>query len=374
VHGASRITELDSVRGLAALAVLFGHLAMVYQLGDVETRLVNNAGRAAVIVFFVLSGLVLSLPFYQRNVNKRVFVLRRIFRIYPAYLVAVLAALGMSTTLSRRGIPGLGLWFNRQWAASPSTESLISHVSLVWSFPEHQNELDGPIWSLVYEMRISLIFPWLMALVLWLGWRRTILLAPLVSIVGIQAGRFTNRFWANDWFGTIKYLPMFLVGIVIARHMAAVIGWFGSLPRIARLLWLPGLAAVWALPVFFTAHAAIVRDWADCLAAAMLIVLVLASTSIQGFVRSNLLVFLGRASYSLYLFHLIVILALVNVLYGHVFTPLVLLLALVVSMVVAWAAHNWIEVPGMRLGRFVTGSLGTSEGGVTSSGAEATPP
>jgi len=76
---AGRITELDAVRGFAAVTVVVGHSLTVFPNFDDATRgksglaLVNavkysplalvQSGDAAVILFFILSGFVLALPF-----------------------------------------------------------------------------------------------------------------------------------------------------------------------------------------------------------------------------------------------------------------------------------------------------------------------
>ena len=61
--GKPRLSALDSLRGLASLAVLFGHTLLVFQceLSYSQWFLIHNLfdGRSAVTLFFVLSGLVL---------------------------------------------------------------------------------------------------------------------------------------------------------------------------------------------------------------------------------------------------------------------------------------------------------------------------
>jgi peptidoglycan/LPS O-acetylase OafA/YrhL len=68
-----RYEELDSLRGLAALMVLFSHFItvrptfgrpiMYSQYGTLINVLWN--GQSAVIMFFIVRGLVLSLPLYK---------------------------------------------------------------------------------------------------------------------------------------------------------------------------------------------------------------------------------------------------------------------------------------------------------------------
>ena len=68
-----RLTELDSLRGLAALSVVFAHYLHVFPVGGEVDRMAHvatrtplylaYAGHEAVILFFLLSGFVLALPF-----------------------------------------------------------------------------------------------------------------------------------------------------------------------------------------------------------------------------------------------------------------------------------------------------------------------
>src|SRR3954471_9896348 len=105
-----RIPELDALRGLAAVAVLLGHWMTVVPAWDDDTRhqpakwLLNlfkytplrllTAAPEAVLVFFVLSGFVLALPFLEgRAGSYRAFLVRRAFRIYPAAWAAAGAAM-----------------------------------------------------------------------------------------------------------------------------------------------------------------------------------------------------------------------------------------------------------------------------------------
>jgi peptidoglycan/LPS O-acetylase OafA/YrhL len=92
-----RYKPLDSLRGLAALFVFFGHYLGIW--GDifshknlVETPLgILFNGTASVMLFFVLSGFVLSLPFIngEKPLKLTAFYVKRILRIYPAFIFAI---------------------------------------------------------------------------------------------------------------------------------------------------------------------------------------------------------------------------------------------------------------------------------------------
>ncbi len=87
-----RFYELDSLRGVAALTVVLHHFSRIcpenftHLLIRTPLRLLL-AGDQAVILFFLLSGFVLTLP-YKKNTSLSYgpFLLRRVCRIYLPYL------------------------------------------------------------------------------------------------------------------------------------------------------------------------------------------------------------------------------------------------------------------------------------------------
>ena len=95
--GQPRYEELDALLGIAALSVVLWHfVCATYTIPDQSARsfimslyfLVH--GRAAVILFFILSGFVLSLPFLREpRPGYAGFAVRRICRIYLPYLARV---------------------------------------------------------------------------------------------------------------------------------------------------------------------------------------------------------------------------------------------------------------------------------------------
>jgi peptidoglycan/LPS O-acetylase OafA/YrhL len=71
-----RFSELDAIRGLACLQVLFLHFRDMWlverTLPPIESRVLHllrpfYGGHEAVVLFFLLSGLVLSLPYIHKR-------------------------------------------------------------------------------------------------------------------------------------------------------------------------------------------------------------------------------------------------------------------------------------------------------------------
>src|SRR5882762_8330002 len=90
--------QLDALRGIAALMVVINHFVLVGPLWWVTRSplRVVALGHEAVILFFILSGFVLTL---QLNSSSRInyldYLIKRICRIYLPYLAVLLAAIAI---------------------------------------------------------------------------------------------------------------------------------------------------------------------------------------------------------------------------------------------------------------------------------------
>lgn len=93
----NRIDYLDSIRGLAALSVLIFHCISNHwgYRTDAKISFLIFNGSDAVSLFFVLSGLVLTLNILRTSENLtyssyQKFMIKRLFRIYPAYIFCLI--------------------------------------------------------------------------------------------------------------------------------------------------------------------------------------------------------------------------------------------------------------------------------------------
>src|ERR1022692_2357744 len=93
-----RFRVLDALRGLAALVVVVHHVMLSLpdgirgQLGFIEVAS-GMGGRFAVMLFFVLSGFVLALPYFAgTSLPYGRYIVRRFCRLYLPFAFAVLIA------------------------------------------------------------------------------------------------------------------------------------------------------------------------------------------------------------------------------------------------------------------------------------------
>lgn len=362
-----RIKSLDSIRGLAALTVVVHHCLLVFpafyalQSGSgVEPGAGHRllafsplhlgwAGTEAVILFFVLSGFVLALPFVSgREVVTSRFIAKRVCRIYLPYIVAVGASTAILLLFTFEETSGASQWFKDMWAVRPDWTGMLDIVAMGG---RQTHNVDTAAWSLVHEMRASLIFPFLAYLIARLDWKVCLLGGFSLSIAGYAV---SSPGGFESLWGTAFYLGFFVLGAVLALHRGAVSEWGRRLSeRRGRALLVLSLAGGlylwrWLVPIPAAANGFVVA-WMVAGGSALLFAVVLGSGRLTAVLSVRPLQWLGRVSYSLYLTHTIVLLALVHSLDGAL--PLVVIagIAPLVALPVAAAFYKAVESPSMAL-------------------------
>lgn len=361
-----RFPELDSLRGIASLVVVFHHFGIMRFSRDgvlFHFGYPFVAGFEAVVLFFTLSGLVLALPYVQgKNLPYPLFITRRITRIYFPYLVSLALA-----------VFGAALWHNRlpltSWTAATWSEPVNAH--LVWQHILFLGNYDHAqfntaFWSLIQEMRVSLIFPALY-LISRLGNRTaiagTLMFSAVVQVILAHTPASSN---AVPLLSTLSYVPMFLVGLLMAKNLNAMVEWYRKCEFSVRILVL-----VVSLTCYYTGHLAFDLTFNSAqhgiwllgyplitFGAAGGILVSVGSLRVRQLLDHPVPHFLGRISYSLYLVHTTILYALTAVIEAKLSTLLFLTIYLILSLLTAIAFCFLIEEPCHRLGRRWTNLLG----------------
>lgn len=193
-----RIKELDALRGIAALAVVFYHFTTRYnQIFNKESSVNFSFGWLGVPVFFILSGFVIYLT-VNKCKNVKDFLKKRFFRLYPTYWICLFFTLIV------------------QYISSFSVNKLTFSDILV-NFTMFQelfsvNNLDGAYWSLFPE----LIFYLIMAILMLFKKQNTFYTYNVILILlGI-----IYMIWPIIVFEkliTIHYILLFMIGIAFYR-------------------------------------------------------------------------------------------------------------------------------------------------------------
>lgn len=368
---------LDYTRGVAILGVVAYHclIALGAQLywntwvRDLNVPLPNllalplNLGYLGVAIFFVVSGFCIHLSFQQRGGKYADFYIRRFFRIYPAYLAAVL--------LFALWFPKTSLSFSGA-AAQESWKQLISHLLLIHNFwPGTYAGINPSFWSLAVEVQLYLLYPVLLFLTARLGWKWTLILLgiiesaihiaqPTVILNAILPGHPLNAAPSvitflksiNDLSGTpLAYWFCWSLGAVLAdyymRHKPLPLAnvspmiWIGSIVLCFVFRPLSGFTFMMGCLLTTTLLSRRLRDGINIRPEAL---------------GWKFLSKIGVGSYSLYLLHQPILFATpTGWLSGYGMFAKLFFLGLVglAILLPSWLCYIAIEVPGVKLGKIL---------------------
>ena len=363
----NRLHQLDAIRGLAALSVVLHHCLRIPSGldGTLVSGLLHHtplavlvAGPEAVLLFFVLSGFVLSLPFFRGPVSYPQFIIKRICRIYLPYYAAVALAVVGALLTWRGGIPALGAWFNLTWTTPITPSILAQHALLVGSFPTAT--LNTAIWSLVHEMRISLIFPPIALLVVRGNWKVTLGIAASLMVVSAVVMRALPMY--TGWLLSVSYTSFFIVGCLLAKHRATLAEAIAHISVRMRLGLLFSAVMLytfkhWAPIPNSLPGDSVLSDWAILTGASIFVILALGSRSLSEFLKWRPIHLLGQISYSVYLLHGTLLFALVNLFYGKIPMWSIWLLTVVGTLLLSSLMYYAVEIPSINAGRYLAGRL-----------------
>lgn len=358
VEPPSRLSSLDGLRGLAALAVvvyhctkiveptLSGTAATVYRgVADSPVKVVF-AGTEAVLVFFALSGLVVALPALRPGFSWRAYVGARLVRLYlPVWAALLLAAALIALVPRDPAAVTAGSWLQTASAHTVSAPSLATEATLA----QPVYKIDNVLWSLRWELLFSLLLP-LFVVVARLAGRRAVL-AVLLCVAASVAGRLTD-------IDALVYLPVFLAGTVIASRLDDLRSWSA---RRGRAFWLAAgtasaalLIAGWlARPIIEPGTPSGRMLWGLAAAGAVgLMVTAVGSPDAARLLTRRVPRWLGRTSFSLYLVH-VPILATLAYAWGDTSWPWVLAVGIPASLLTAAAFTKLVEAPSHALARAV---------------------
>jgi peptidoglycan/LPS O-acetylase OafA/YrhL len=363
-----RLAALDGLRGVAAVVVMLSHivLASVATLGTAAYldlpalgawKLVANsplavvwAGSELVTVFFVLSAFVLTRAALRAGSSWRAgpYYVGRLVRLYlPVWGSVALAAM-LALALARPAtVSGTDLWLSPFRA--PVSFSMASH-SLSLASARPGAPLNGALWSLHWEVLFSLALP------------LALLAAPLlrrqplpILVLALAAVAVAPR------PGALTYLAPFVVGTVLALREDAIVAARDRLAgrRVLGLL-APGAAILLTADLWLPdATRGAGRGGALVVVGAALAVLTpLLDPRCAAALRRPTIQWLGRRSYSLYLVHEPIVVALAFALGGPSFW-LLAPVATVVSLLAAALFHRVVERPSQQLARAAAAQIAT---------------
>lgn len=305
--------KLESLRGVAAILIIIFHSHFTYYKDD--TSFVHNSW-LFVDFFFILSGFVMTLAYRKRIIKGLSFyeyLVPRFFRLYPLHIFVLLLWLpfiGVKLYLYRSGFGGV----------SPlETESISTFIASglflnAFGIPGFDEpSWNGPSWSIAAEWWTYIIF---FFFVFFVGARKGLTLIALTisiffySLLYLIWGAKLNISWD---FGILRCIPAFFLGV-------ALFGIYALYPLKKWCQWHEVIALI-AVVLFVTlsAYNRIFVYAAIISFAYMVWVYSAVKSGVVGHILETVAAKkLGKYSYSIYLTHAIILVAITDII-EHVF-------------------------------------------------------
>lgn len=342
---------LHSLRGIAALAIIAFHLAPV---GEITLpnglNFIARYFGSGVTMFFVISGFSLfhsTVPNTGRENWLRIFYLKRFFRIAPLFYAMLLVYIGL---------------YYRLAGSKPVMGDLLVNLTFMYNFfPGKHESMVMAGWPISIEMIFYSMVPMLILFIT--SWRRALILVVLFA--GLSS--YSMNFFADSAIYPKSYAYMH----VMTQSIAIVVGiFFYQISKninvnnaLAGYVWLAVAALGFWMFHAWGSHYALIRESTVLLLSLICGALLLSQLYYSvGLITNKPMVNLGELSYSIYLLHPLVIVALrpvYKIITGSL-SPLPVyiacyLLTVLTVLPLAFITYNFIEIKGITLGRKLLG-------------------
>lgn len=351
------------MRGLAASAVVMAHFVGIwssarwYAYFKMSPLRAIATGHEAVILFFLLSGFVLAIPFSKSGrIDYWRYIVRRVCRIYLPYLAALAVAVTGAWFFYARTKTG-NPFIDHVWLRRPDLRAVVQHVGMIGVY--NTDRFNGAFWSLVDEMRISIVYPviWLLAA----RWSPRLLL-PLTIAATFGVAEICQLYGKHiNELTTGLYAGMFVVGAVLQTHLDEIAAWMRRLTQqqrfrffIASLICFEFWCAIPMQDLLKYYVVSYLRDWLVALGGAGLIISALFHPPFQRMLHAPFVKRLGEISYSVYLIHYPIVFVLIRLFYGKFPFVFMLPVYLIAVYLASALLYRTVEVPAIALGRRLT--------------------
>lgn len=342
--------ELDGLRFFAFFLVFIHHHALFASISSV--KFLHDFGWIGVDLFFVLSAFLFTKLLtieYERfsTINFKKFYLRRIFRIWPVYFFIIAISLIYyfqflhKPFLKTAGLRIFGLFF--------FSDNIFSATLVYVNFP-----FISHLWTICYEEQFYIVIPITILYLVRASKKVKVLFTlSIISILLLVRIALIVKTMPHPaiWVLPVTHFESIVLGIIVG---------FGGLnflvkkvPSIALLTFSIGFFYILTqLPAIDT-----VSMWMNLsylmvgLSTTFILLATLKSNILKGFLSNKALVYLGKRSYGLYIYHLLAIFVagkISNYLHSNSLY-LSFILSLIVTIVLSILSYKFIETPFLKL-------------------------
>jgi len=363
----------DGLRGIASLNVVISHFiaaflptllytsyphvfsqttnpGILFQILNLPFVTIFFNGHLAVLIFFVLSGYVLTMPYFSAEENASLILQKRLWARFLRLNIPIFVAVWISFTLyvlnlyfnsAAADISGSNSWLKNYFYPGISPWIAIKE-SLYGSLLLGNNTLVPPLWTLKVEFIGSVYL-----LLFYLIKPKNTLILPLLAcffLMGIYHGTdsiYYIAIFCGSLLNILRIGPSltiiaFVLGFYMGGYQYHSI-WYAHLPSVSH--WI--------------AETAIDKTLYNALGALLMTAAVINGFG-KNFLETRLIQFLGKISFPLYLIHFSVLCSISCYLYlalpqGKLSLLMQFPLYIGICFAVAWIFEKTVDQPGIRI-------------------------
>lgn len=332
-----RIDNLDYLRGLMALGIMFYHyFSWTFHPYDSSTFL-GFIGLYGVSIFYILSGLTL---FYVYNNklklrNMHLFFIKRIFRIFPLFWLSIF----------------LNLFLLKQ---SYDTSTILLNISGLFGFVDYDNYITTGAWSIGNELVFYSFFPFIILLNKFKPFFAKIVFFISLSIaiyfafIVLNTSNTLSSQWAqyiNPFNQIFLFIGGIFIGEIIAHKKNNLIGLLLLLTSISFVLFHP----ISGDSIYLVSNWN--RIFYSVIAFAISIAFLLIDFKLLPKLLHRILSQLGHISYSLYLLHAIVFWFIARYINREEYSALFISISVTSTIFISYFSYKYLELKFILLGK-----------------------
>jgi peptidoglycan/LPS O-acetylase OafA/YrhL len=351
---------LNSLRFFAALAVIITHVELIKNSFKIQncwasSKIVFNLGGLGVYFFFVLSGFLITyLLIIEKQKTGTIaiknFYIRRILRIWPLYFFVLTLGFFVLPNFNQINISYLTASFNQNFNLNLILFLLMLPNLAFSMFPAVPHI--GQLWSIGVEEQFYIAWP------LIVKYSNKLINTLIIIIVFLIALKIIILFLGKNYSNTNWY-PVIKKFTAMSKFESMAIGgigayYFSSNHKIIESLKSPFLSivalAIILLIIYFIPDK--LQDGQHLIISVLFLAIIInvISTNIK-LLRNNVFDWLGKISYGIYMYHLIIIPIIIVVLSKvisptdniFVFNFLLYSFTILITILVSWLSYQFFE-------------------------------
>lgn len=350
-------TNLNGIRAISALMVIYSHVEMIKSYFKLDNKFQNikHFGELGVMFFFVLSGFLITFLLLKEKekmggISYKNFYYRRILRIWPLYYLIVFLSLFV--------LPNFELFrtvtFNLDIVDNSKLITII--ILFVLLLPNlliniYLVPFSTQTWSIGTEEQFYFVWPWVInkikkmfsfLIIIIITYNLILFIFEFIRVENIKYGKLIYYF-----FSTLKLdcLAIGSLGALLLYKNNYILKIFKNL--IVMIIAL----IILIILIYSNTKFLFLNSTLYSLLFLIVLISLVYNKKLSQIIEFKIINYLGKISYGLYMYHQIVIVAVVNILldFGYNESWIIYLLSILFTVILSMLSFEYFEKPFLNL-------------------------